>query len=111
MTAPITTVEALVAFADSAMFLAEPITCAEREAIVRERGYYYPDERPGGLTVHSSLTDHYGQYGLPKVFTEWGTYEGEPVLRDVRHPAEDLGHNLDAKDRLPCEHYVAEGQA
>lgn len=83
------------------------ITCEEREAIVRERGYYYPDQRAGGLAVHSSLTDHYGEYGLPKVFTEWGTYEGEPVLRDVRHPAEDLEHNPDAKDRLPCEHYVA----
>ncbi len=67
------------------------ITCEEREAIVRERGYYY------------------GEYGLPKVFTEWGTYEGEPVLRDVRHPAEDLEHNPSAPDRLPCEHYVING--
>lgn len=87
------------------------ITCAERETIVRERGYYYPDEHIGGLTVHSSLTDHYGQYGMPKVSTEWGTYEGDPVLRDVRHPAEDLEHNPRAKDRLPCEHYVADKEA
>lgn len=82
------------------------ITCQEREAIVRERGYYYPDKRAGGLCVHSARTDHYGQYGLPMAFTEWGTYEDEPVLRDVLHPALDLEHNPGAKDRLPCEHYV-----
>jgi hypothetical protein len=86
------------------------ITCEERETLVQERGYVHHAQapRPDGLTVHASLTDQYGEYGLPKVFTEWGTSDGTPLLRDVRHPAEDLEHNPTAKDRLPCEHYVPE---
>lgn len=83
------------------------VTCEEREAVVLACGYYYPDKRDGGLVVLASRTDHYGQYGLPMVYTEWGTCDGDPVLRDVRHPAVDLEQNPQAKDRLPCEHYLA----
>lgn len=68
------------------------ITCAERETLYGA----------GDLTVASSLTDLFGEFGDPMVFTEWAGPLGRPVLRDYRWP----GPNGGRPDARPCEHYV-----
>lgn len=86
------------------------ITCEEREALVKERGYIHDTKapRPDGLTVLAGRSDLFGEFGSPKVFTEWGTADETPVLRDIRHPAIDNEPGKTLPDRLPCEHYVPE---
>ena len=58
--------------------------------------------RPG-MTVLSSLSDLGGEYGEPQVYTEWGTEDGRPLMREWRYPS---GY-FDGSDRRPCEHLVA----
>lgn len=48
----------------------------------------------------STLTDIAGHYGPPVIYTEWGTTEGTPLLRDYM----DDPH---APDRR-CRHYAPE---
>ena len=71
------------------------ITCQEREALIDRVGRFYNGPAdPYGPT--NSLTDMSGEFGEPKVFTEWGHREtGEPLLRDCRWPESDR----------PCEHH------
>lgn len=57
------------------------------------------------LTVLSSKTDLDGLYGKPEIFTEWGTDNETPVLRDVRWPGPQAGDLLPSPDAKPCEHY------
>lgn len=59
-----------------------PITCAESD-----------DLRSGSSPV-SSLTDLYGTYGTPIVYTEWADTSGQPILRDYRWPGTErhCGH-------------------
>lgn len=75
----------------------QPVTCLQRDAIIFERD--------GGVDLHvfSSLTDLYGNYGTPVVYTELGLGD-EPILRDYRYPPSD-GSNS-GPDARPCEHYI-----
>lgn len=70
-----------------------PITCEERERLV------HGDQK---LTVLSSITDPNGEYGTPRIFTEWGYQDETPVLRDNRWPGRDWPSGPDER---PCEHY------
>lgn len=71
-----------------------PITCEERERLVHA-------EVPR-LTVLSSITDPSGEYGSPRIFTEWGLEDETPVLRDERWPGREWPSGPDER---PCEHY------
>lgn len=46
--------------------------------------------------VSSSLSDHFGKFGPPVIYTEWIGANGEPILRDYSDPARIA----------PCRHYV-----
>lgn len=75
----------------------EPITCQEREELVHRS-----DPR---LTVLASRTDLDGEFGAPEIFTEWGTPEGEPVLREHRYPDHANPDGSSRPDVQPCEHF------
>lgn len=69
----------------------EQISCAEREALYAG----------SVLSVGASLTDLDGQYGDPRVLTEWHDRATDvPVLRDQRWP-QLSGEKPDAR---PCRH-------
>lgn len=54
------------------------------------------------VKVWSSLSDTTGDFGVPLMFTEWGTPDGtRPVVADLRYIDSDK----------PCEHYVYEVSA
>lgn len=58
----------------------------------------------GHVTVYASFTDPDGQYGEPRVYTEWGIRDGAEVavLREWRYPSPVAGE----PDRKPCRHTV-----
>lgn len=71
-------------------------TCVERDEV------FYANE----LTVWSGFTDLDGQYGIPSMFTEWGSQDGTlPIVADLRYTREG--------DTRPCEHmiYIPKEQA
>lgn len=71
------------------------ISCQERDEIFQGRE----------MDVVSSVTGLDGYYsGKPYMETVWG-WGDLWILKDVRHPGE-VGV---IEDRLPCEHYLLEG--
>ena len=64
-------------------------TCKERDEV------FYANE----LSVWSGLTDLDGEYGIPSMFTEWGSYDGTtPIVADLRYTEEGTTR--------PCEHRI-----
>lgn len=84
------------------------ITCAEREALIDERGRSHNGfSTESGVGVISGRTD---LGGFPPIIeTVWGEADETPVLKDVRHPARhDFPDDEPAPDLKPCEHWVPE---
>lgn len=74
-------------------------SCAEREAVFQALSDTLK------LSVWSGLTDTTGEFGEPRMFTQWGNSDGiTPAVADLRH----LAHYDDANrdDPKPCEHRV-----
>ena len=73
------------------------ITCAEADAL------------RATLKALASCTDLSGlqHSGRPLIETIWGTADGQPVLRDVRHPGRNPSWwpGQVIPDRAPCEHF------
>jgi hypothetical protein len=69
------------------------ITCAERDALYQVGN--------ASWRVLARRTDLGGIFGRPTIYTEWGTREEGPRLRDWRWPSSDGG-----PDAEPCKHYV-----
>ena len=81
----------------------DPISCADRDALVCRNG-----ERYEGLKVAAGRTDLDGQYGEPCIFTEWyDESTGLSVLQDYRYPGRRSDANRLPDDARPCEHFAA----
>lgn len=75
------------------------ITCEERDEHLKLMGDH--------ARVLSSLTDLYGEFGDPLIFTEWGRDDvDEPIFKEFRYPPLDG----EGPDRAPCEHWFWVGE-
>lgn len=65
------------------------IECKERDEL----------GKTGGWSVGATLTDPDGNFGEPRIFTEW--WRGNERVSDERRP-----NRYGGEDVAPCEHYV-----
>ena len=77
------------------------VTCEQSELIM---GTFFEHGREH-WSIWSALTDLYGEFGEPRVYSLWGPRRDTLIgigLENIRHPS---GRD-DTPDVKPCEHYV-----
>lgn len=78
--------------------MTEELSCGARDQLLLDPATGRVRE---SVTVYSSLTDPWGEFGEPRIETTWEMEDGTRI-QDVRHPK--LG-NYAGPDGIPCEHW------